>query len=278
MSLCKTCTSLPLLSLPPFLASCTAFPVGNASPDLVWVGCRGPDATSDPLGLPYHQSLEALQEAASTCAICNVVEPQVSRFQTAFAQKEKNDHRHMKGPVWEMYVARGKNQESGFMVVAEDRGRSAYVWVLATVGVCCDGEFVTDTVLELGLMIVDDDALGSVVRGRRIMRSPAGHVTVRRALGWIREEDKESGWAYTMLPERVIDVGQSPESKVSLYSPGGQMGKYAVLSYAPDATVVEKFDGTIQYIDPYGLAQAFQDAIKMTRKLGMRYLWIDAMW
>lgn len=101
---------------------------------------------------------------------------------------------------------------------------------------------------------------------------------MKRALSWISEEDKESKWADNVLPERAIDIGQSPESKVSLYSPDGQRGKYAVLSYAPDATVVEKFDGTDRYIDLEGLPQAFQDAIKMTRKLGLRYLWIDALW
>jgi hypothetical protein len=150
MSLCKTCQFLPILSLPPLPPSC------NGSSDLVWVGRRSSktspaDEPEEPLGLPFHQSLEALNEAASTCAICSVVASQVSHFQTAFAEKGQDDYRKMEGPEWEMCVARGKNQESGFMVVAQDVGRSAYVWVLAVVGVCCDGELLLILFWSLGL-------------------------------------------------------------------------------------------------------------------------------
>ncbi|KAH3970438.1 hypothetical protein HBI81_020610 [Parastagonospora nodorum] len=266
MSLCKTCQSLPIVSLPPLPPTCNAYPVGNGSPDLVWVGRRSSktspaDETAEPLGLPFHQSLEALREAAPTCAICSVVASQVSRFQTAFAEKGQDDYRQKEGPGWEMYVAKGKNQDSGFMVVAKDQGRGTCVWVLAAVGVCCG----------------DGDALGSVVRGRRIKMKPAGQFTVRRVLRWINKEDEESGWADTVLPEIILDLGESTESRVSLYTPRNLRGKYAVLSYAPDATVVEKFDGTAGYIDPDGLPRAFQDAIKITRKLRLRYLWIDVL-
>ena len=107
---------------------------------------------------------------------------------------------------------------------------------------------------------------------------PAGQFTVRRVLRWINKEDEESGWADTVIPEIILDLGESTESRVSLYTPRNLRGKYAVLSYAPDATVVEKFDGTAGYIDPDGLPRAFQDAIKITRKLRLRYLWIDVLW
>jgi hypothetical protein len=127
-------------------------------------------------------------------------------------------------------------------------------------------------------MILDDETLRSVVRGSRIKRSPAGQVTVRRAFSWISEEDEESGWADDELPDRVLHISKDPDGKVSLYTPRGLRGKYAVLSYAPDDMAVEKFDWTTGYIDPDVLPPAFQDAIKMTRKLGLRYLWIDALW
>lgn len=67
-----------------------------------------------------------------------------------FAQ-EGNDQRQREGPVWEMYVARGKNQESGFVVVAQDLGRKSYVWVLAAVGMSCDGELLPVIFWGLGL-------------------------------------------------------------------------------------------------------------------------------
>jgi hypothetical protein len=88
---------------------------------------------------------------------------------------------------------------------------------------------------------------------------------------------------FSWLPDRVIDVGppdcsQQPHILISK----GQAGKYLTLTHrwastqiAP--TTLANFDTRIMGINMSDLPQTFQDAIYITRKLGVRYLWIDAL-
>jgi hypothetical protein len=50
--------------------------------------------------------------------------------------------RKREGPDWKMWLAKGTNEISGFMVVSTDVENKAVVWVLSAVGLCVDGEYV----------------------------------------------------------------------------------------------------------------------------------------
>lgn len=86
------------------------------------------------------------------------------------------------------------------------------------------------------------------------------------------------------LPTRVINVGDDPEYKdVHLKVPEQTLkAEYVALSHCwggdIDLTLVdgnlEDFKVRIPFDD---LAANFRDAIKVTRKLGIRYLWIDSL-
>lgn len=83
------------------------------------------------------------------------------------------------------------------------------------------------------------------------------------------------------LPTRVLDVFASDRT-VALLETRGQRGKYVALSHswgksprlmATKATVEDMEDGiAISF-----LPKTFQDAIQITKRLGIRYLWIGML-
>lgn len=87
----------------------------------------------------------------------------------------------------------------------------------------------------------------------------------------------------TLLPTRVIDVGppdgiQNPRLKIT----SGMEGDYTILSHcwgrAPLlTTTLSELDSRVDGISMDLLPQNFQDAVKITRKLHLRYLWLDSL-
>jgi hypothetical protein len=112
--------------------------------------------------------------------------------------------------------------------------------------------------------------------------------------GWLQkcqsDHGSECGWYASSasddphLPTRVIDVGKpgdgSPAPKL-LVSRGVRAG-YLALSHCwggqIDTTLkTDCLDEFLQALPWARLARNFQDAIQITRDLGIRYLWIDAL-
>lgn len=85
------------------------------------------------------------------------------------------------------------------------------------------------------------------------------------------------------LPARVIDVGPSDGSVAPrLHQSTGESGEWAALSHCWGKTVskmltLTSLDDLIQNIPMTSLSNNFQDAIKITRILGIQYLWIDSL-
>lgn len=85
------------------------------------------------------------------------------------------------------------------------------------------------------------------------------------------------------LPTQVIDVGYSDGAiSAKLQVNRGQLGRYVTLSHCwgsgkrliTNKRNLKKFENEIPYNQ---MPRTFQDAVKLTRLLGMRYLWIDAL-
>ncbi|KAF4956387.1 hypothetical protein FSARC_11589 [Fusarium sarcochroum] len=88
------------------------------------------------------------------------------------------------------------------------------------------------------------------------------------------------------LPTRVIDVSSGDrEEHPKIYIPGhpAQDMEYAALSYAWGSgqtfakTTASNLDEMAKCLPLDKLAKTVQDAILFTRKLGIRYLWVDAL-
>ncbi|KAF2095681.1 HET-domain-containing protein [Rhizodiscina lignyota] len=82
------------------------------------------------------------------------------------------------------------------------------------------------------------------------------------------------------LPHRVVDVGHR---EVCLYdTKGGEAQPYAALSHRwhdskPLQTTKERLSHHQRRLVWGELPIAFQEAIELTRALGIRYLWIDSL-
>lgn len=84
------------------------------------------------------------------------------------------------------------------------------------------------------------------------------------------------------LPTRVLDVDPALGDQVKLYISGGKKAPYVALSHCwggniPNKTIKSTLDALQHGIPIASLPQNFQDAILITRKLNLRYVWIDAL-
>ena len=85
------------------------------------------------------------------------------------------------------------------------------------------------------------------------------------------------------LPTRVIEVGYKDSSKSPrLYVSHGLQDRYAALSYCwggpqPVMLTMSTAKSMAQGIEISTLPRTIQDAIKSTRMLGLRFIWIDAL-
>lgn len=84
------------------------------------------------------------------------------------------------------------------------------------------------------------------------------------------------------FPTRLIDVGIAPDDSPRLQIMRGSAGQYAALSHCWGGNIPCKMmtDNLKAYQDAlpmHDLPRNFLDAIRLTREIGLRYLWIDAM-
>lgn len=87
------------------------------------------------------------------------------------------------------------------------------------------------------------------------------------------------------LPTRIIDVGEEGVNPRLIASASNQRGRYVALSHCWGGIQLiqtKRGDGSlVQYsgegIPMSELPKTFHDAVIITRKLGMRYLWIDSL-
>ncbi|KAJ5730254.1 extracellular lipase [Penicillium malachiteum] len=119
---------------------------------------------------------------------------------------------------------------------------------------------------------------------------------LRRLSAWLDERWKEvPAWsdasAEKPLPTRVLDLGQSClerfsqkslEQDLRLVESNDQRGHYTTLSYcwggyAELRTTKSNYHDRLEKIRFADLPKTYADTVRITRSLGVRYLWIDAL-
>jgi hypothetical protein len=86
------------------------------------------------------------------------------------------------------------------------------------------------------------------------------------------------------LPRRVVDIGDSADPTIRLIDSPNIEGQYVALSHRWPVDPSKHFktnkfsiDGRGQQIAFEDLPRTFQNAVTVTRWLGLRYLWIDCL-
>ncbi|KAE9376008.1 HET-domain-containing protein, partial [Stipitochalara longipes BDJ] len=86
------------------------------------------------------------------------------------------------------------------------------------------------------------------------------------------------------FPTRILDVGNDNSEGIRLIESSELTGQYATLSHRWPNDPAKHFKTTSSSIDRYKtsivideMPPTFQDAVRVTRKLGLKYLWIDSL-
>ncbi|PMD42866.1 HET-domain-containing protein [Hyaloscypha variabilis F] len=86
----------------------------------------------------------------------------------------------------------------------------------------------------------------------------------------------------SLLPTRVLDLGDRHDTRLSLRRSTGEHGQWLTLSHCWGSsntaiTTTSNFKARCNEIQIANLPATFRDAVKITRELGYRYLWIDSL-
>ncbi|KAK8108932.1 HET-domain-containing protein [Apiospora sp. TS-2023a] len=86
----------------------------------------------------------------------------------------------------------------------------------------------------------------------------------------------------TPLPTRILSISDDDKEPPRLVTPEGKCGAYAALSWRwgveePLRTTKENLQQHLRKMPWLYLPKLFRDAAKVTKRLGLRYLWIDAI-
>lgn len=85
-----------------------------------------------------------------------------------------------------------------------------------------------------------------------------------------------------VLPKRVVFVGSTAEPALRLYESQAESDSYVCLSYCWGrrpfhCTLLDNLESHKRCIKPDHLPPTMNDAIEYTRRLGVRYIWIDSL-
>ena len=119
-------------------------------------------------------------------------------------------------------------------------------------------------------------------------------LTLKRMREWLEASENDfNSWSDrlndTALPTRVLDLGSTnggltlrPDTDLCLWETSGATGRYVTLSYCWGGytgcrTLKSNLKERCSRIRFHEVPALFQQAIIITRALGIRYLWIDAL-
>lgn len=122
---------------------------------------------------------------------------------------------------------------------------------------------------------------------RNVYASPRSRGCLALARRWLATCQNQhlacSTKGSSQLPTRVVDLGPpNLDSTPRLYETNGETAPYVTLSYCwggnvPSKTISTNLKSYQNGLDTSELPQTFIDAMFLTRELGFRYLWIDAL-
>ncbi|OTA97779.1 hypothetical protein M434DRAFT_65246 [Hypoxylon sp. CO27-5] len=131
-----------------------------------------------------------------------------------------------------------------------------------------------------------EDSLFSTIPGRLREINSDSDIAISRLQKWLKDCEQNHPFCARphvtpILPTRVIDVFAS-DRRVTLFQTHGRRGEYVTLSHCWGTSsrlmaTKESIKDLEEGIAISFLPKTFQDAIKITQRLGKKYLWIDCL-
>jgi hypothetical protein len=135
-----------------------------------------------------------------------------------------------------------------------------------------------------------DDIAAPFIKTRPMQNKVNTDSAFKQAQAWIRDcayHEHCPEPAFVQLPTRVIEVSPDgcPDTPRLWSSTGhghSETGSYTALSYCwgenqPGATTLKSLPARLKRIKIEELSQTIRDAIYCTKRLGIKYLWVDAL-
>ncbi|KIL88236.1 tol protein [Fusarium avenaceum] len=258
----------------------------------------GKDATPiDQIGLLHHADLDSLSASAEKCPLCKILLQKVKSFIQDFEDMQEDPQStyfvierqgHGLPDKWTFRLVQRLDAADGFSVLVNSKNEEI-LYVIDVFGFCVEPE-------ESLYSIPNEDtdnakALSSRrVRGAKVGPDAASKNTLGVVSGWIKhcvDEHERCHPPQTPLPSRILDLGAfSDPNNIRLFETHGVANyePYVTLSYCwgSDSSVHVRtthstISGHLERIAVKDLPQTYQDAIRITRHLGIRFLWIDSL-
>jgi hypothetical protein len=264
-------------------------------------------------GYTHQPSFAALLESSKTCELCRLFREAIGSsndFNTQFdsipeqiAIKNSPDYIRVQAiaSVGELYWdsadgAISDLQICGIRVKVSQRTLGVgFLEVAAEMGI-----YPCSHIIDKGLINISSPAaLSGNISGELIGSGAISGVVFGRILSWIKtckETHKDCsppriagpgagghGDEIFPLPTRVLDIGLNESSPIRLLIINGVPATYTALSHrwgSPDTverTILNTLEDRMKDIPFDNLSCLFQDAVTVTRKIGIRYLWIDSL-
>ncbi|KAF8963111.1 heterokaryon incompatibility protein-domain-containing protein [Flammula alnicola] len=278
MELCHLCRNIPFHNLPPLPDAHNSGSLLRLGPPrliLIKPPLSNRGDHSEKFGFQHHQDLESLKKSALKCNLCALIYQEVELFiwDVHNAQRGGSNgrsHANEKPKRYRFQITHRGLDQDGFVVWTD--GRKKDVWPVAGFGLCVEH---------------DTDLLSTEFRGRIVETDASSSMSLQCATQWVQQcdhyhEECRPGITRAPLPSRVLDVGHSSSDTIRLWETRGASGSYTTLSYiwgkAPQfTTTAATLNARKEGIPFDALSKAMQDAVVITRRMGIQYLWVDAV-
>ncbi|KAK7398327.1 hypothetical protein QQX98_012296 [Neonectria punicea] len=300
MSVCPRC--LPALAIPttlPVLSKVWWDRVGTLNKTHCFLARRNEAEPWDDVGVPYHPNVDSLAQSADECPLCGFVLQKVESFMAEFRDLEQNSLARY------FTIERGGHglpETSSFRLVRRFDGADGFAvftnsnrdWVLYLVAVV---GFVAEPGTSSCLASRSkSNAIATIkgehsgfIRGQKINPDVGSGGPLELAASWLKDCVTNHSCCLPpsgKLPSRVIDLDALDDlNKVCLLETRDiKSSPYIALSHcwgvssAGHVTTTRKsLPSYVQGLFVDSLPETFRHAIKVTRYLGIRYLWIDSL-
>ncbi|KAF2460553.1 hypothetical protein BDY21DRAFT_167593 [Lineolata rhizophorae] len=270
MALCSLCRSIPLTNLPTLPTSFYSYhaPGHNLVP---MIRDRKKIVPGEEIGFSHQPGLDSLRRSALNCELCELLEEAAKGLIANLQEAEKVDSSKYIAkegfpPTFQLWLTQRLDRAKGFLIWTDTQNSSAYLIGGVT------------------LSVNDDSHLSHSILGRPMTEPMGSLLTLNRARKWVETcNDCHKGCRprHNLLPRRVIDVGENGSTEpIKLYEPTKTTGDYTILSHHGNsdhdlATISEAIRRDGLAISE--LPKSFQDAVTVTRHLGIRHIWIDVL-